>query len=172
MPRTLQLSYLYLLLICYTISVVACTTNKQRLNHQPCQILHDGGILRLFFCICLSSSSHQTWSLTDSWPCGYFPCASLTKVGLTEQVHPAPKSRLVKRQQQSQVSYWFFCSSESLLLYLVHPPVELSTGPPGLGRECLCHISDGAGTICSPAENSPAGSFPPKHRPPNSHPHI
>lgn len=68
--------------------------------------------------------------------------------------------------------FFFFWSCESLLLYLVHPPVELSTGAPGLGRECLCHISDGAGTICSPAENSPAGFFPPKHRPPNSHPHI
>lgn len=67
--------------------------------------MRDVGVLSYFFCICLPSSSHQTWSLTNLWPCGYFPCASLTKVVLTEQVHPAPKSRLLR--MESQVSYWF-----------------------------------------------------------------
>lgn len=95
MPQTFQFTLIL------SKSLVACRNNKQRLNQLS--KMYDVLVLRL---ICLPSSTHQTWILTNSWPCGYFLCASLKKVGLTEQVHPALKSKLLK--MECQVSYWLF----------------------------------------------------------------
>lgn len=51
------------------------------------------------FC-CLPSSVHQSWSSTSWWPCGYFSCVSLEKVGLKKQVHPQQTVRLLKTEFQ------------------------------------------------------------------------
>lgn len=144
-------------------SVVACWHSKRRLISLVKTSLVCYGGIKVFFC--LPSSTHQTWSLTNSWPCGYFPCALLKNVGLTEQVHAALKSRLLK--MECQVGSWLFWScvktAYSCILFIHLLSLEKHHWLAGNVLVFVPHLCDSAGTICSLAENSPAGSPLPSH---------
>lgn len=90
----------------------------------------------------LLSSVHQSWSSTNSWPCGYFACVSLGKVGVKNPVHPQLTVKLLK--MECPVSHWtwhFFCCSISVLFLSTCWAQQTLSVEWQWVYNCTCHIS-------------------------------
>lgn len=76
----------------------------------------------------------------------------------TDKTSPcSPEIQVVENEVSGKLLIILVMCERSLHLCFVYSPVEFSDEAPLVGEECIT-VSDSAGTICSPAENSPAGS--------------
>lgn len=133
------------------VSVVACRNNKQRFNQLS--KMYDGRGIEA----CLSSFQFTPDMDFNKFVTLWIFSLCLVEKSRTDRTSSSsPEIQVVENGVSGKLLIILalceytvvFCSSTMSLAEKHHC----------FGRECLCHISDGAGTICSPAENSPAGS--------------